>query len=229
MQRRAPACGRDWNHSDTLSKRNGTAAVPTWLSFHSICSILRRKEHRVFSLCDGIDITTAAPRHRRSSRRGHMDRRPVCQFESGEYRSSAAVNRPTTSSEILRVGDIGDKWDLVAQRPQLRGNSGSSGQRSCDGRRPSATRLSRGAIRAAMSVARTHPFALTRRAATNVCSPKSATTSRTPFPNAIPARSSILSVIGARNRARRSGASPSPLSAAVSSQAVAQAGGSPAC
>ena len=65
---------------------------------------LRRKEHRVFSLCDGIDITTAAPRHRRSSRRGHMDRRPVCQFESGEYRSSAAVNRPTTSSQILQVG-----------------------------------------------------------------------------------------------------------------------------
>jgi hypothetical protein len=175
----------------------------------------------------------------RSLRQGTVDRRDAGIWTGGQCVNSSQVNtgvaRPLTGprrpARFSRsdARDIGDKWDLVAQRPQLPGNSGSSGQRSCDGRRPSATRLSRGAIRAAMSVARTHPFALTRRAATNVCSPKSATTSRTPFPNAIPARSSILSVIGAGNCAQRSGASPSPLSAAVSSQAVAHAGGSPAC
>jgi hypothetical protein len=144
MQRRAPACGRAWNHSDTLSKRNGTAAVPTWLSFHSICSILRRKEHRAAASTSRSLRQGTVDRRRR----GHMDRRPVCQSESGEYRSSAAVNGPTTQPDspgrLLEI--LADKWDLVAQRPQLPGNSGSSGQRSCAGRRPSATRLSRGRV-----------------------------------------------------------------------------------
>jgi len=62
-------------------RRGGDMALVLFDLLH-----LRRKEHRIFPLCDGIYITTAA--------HGTVDlevraygRRPVLQSESGEYPS----------------------------------------------------------------------------------------------------------------------------------------------
>src|SRR5262245_31588408 len=57
-------------------------------------------------------------------------------------------------------------------------------------------------IRAAMSTASAEPPGPTRQAARSVCSPVPAAISRTRCPSSIPARSSILSVIGPRSDAR---------------------------